>query len=49
MGLKSIFDGFWIPLDTQNAPKMEPCWLPRAMKTVTSENTKIIKKPLVFQ
>ena len=27
---------------------MEPSWLPTAMKTVTTENTKIIKKTLSF-
>ena len=46
---KSIFDGFWPQLGTQNPPKMEPSWLPRAMKTATSENAKIIKTPSVFQ
>ena len=45
-----LIDFWWILVDfgSQNAPKMEPSWLPRAMKTATSENTKIIKKPLVF-
>jgi len=45
----SIWGPIWLQLGGQNHPKMEPSWLPRAKKTVTSENTKIIKKPYVFQ
>ena len=45
-----LIDFSWILVDfgSQNAPKMEPSWVPRAMKTATSENTKIIKRPIGF-
>ena len=38
----------WHQLGTQNPPKMESSWLPRAMKRATSQNAKITKKNCRF-
>ena len=43
-----MFGRFWSQLGSQNPPKMEPSWLPKAIQEAIKRNHKNIKKNICF-
>ena len=44
-----MFGRFWSQLGSQNPPKMEPGWRPKAIQEAIKRNHKNIKKQFVFK